>query len=213
MISHRTTALRACPPSTGAADGSTASRVACNDARVTELTFRNATNDDVVALGHLVHAAYRDPDQPGWTTEADILGGQRADATMLAGLIDDDGVRVLVATVAGALVACGTLRHVPGDPVATFGLFAVDPTRQGTGIGGQLLSHAEGVAARLGATRLRLEVIHTRHELLAWYRRRGFEPTGETAPFPYGDERFGLPRRADLHFVLLERALATPASA
>ena len=30
---------------------------------------------------------------------------------------------------------------------------------------------------------------------------------GKTEPFPYGDERFGVPQRNDLHFVILEKAL------
>lgn len=182
-------------------------RATCHDASVTEPTLRQATSADVPALNGLIHAAYRDPDQPGWTTEAAILGGQRTDPSMLLELLDDAEVRLVVATEAGRLVACGAMRHAPGDVVATFGLFAVDPTRQGNGIGGQLLSHVEDLAAGSGATRLRLEVIHTRSELLGWYRRCGYEPTGETAPFPHGDERFGVPRRDDLHFVLLERVL------
>lgn len=186
-------------------------RAACHDARVTKRTLQEATSEDLPALERLVHAAYRDPDQPGWTTEAAILGGQRADASMLRELLDDEAVHLVVAMEAGRLVACGALRLAPGDAAATFGLFAVDPTRQGTGIGGQLLTHAEDLAAAGGAARLRLEVIHTRHELLGWYRRRGYKPTGETVPFPYDDERFGVPQHDDLHFVLLERTLTAPA--
>jgi hypothetical protein len=44
-----------------------------------------------------------------------------------------------------------------------------------------------------------------RETLIAWYERRGYVLTGETQPFPYGDERFGRPLRDDLHFVLLEK--------
>ena len=50
--------------------------------------------------------------------------------------------------------------------------------------------------------------IAQRAELIAWYERRGYVRTGETRPFPYGDERFGRPLRDDLHFVVLEKALA-----
>jgi hypothetical protein len=32
--------------------------------------------------------------------------------------------------------------------------------------------------------------------------------TGETEPFPYGDERFGKPLRDDLHFVVLEKEIS-----
>lgn len=201
---HRTTAPRALSTVNHGGEP-------CDHAGVTDLMLRAAAGDDVEALAALVHAAYRDPTQSGWTTEAAILGGQRADASMIAELLDDDGVSVVVGTIDGQLVACGSLRHRRGDPVATFGLFAVDPARQGAGIGGALLTHVEDLGRADGADHLRLEVIHTRHELLAWYRRRGYEPTGETLPFPYGDERFGVPRRDDLHFLLLERRLGTSA--
>ncbi|MBU6298090.1 MAG: GNAT family N-acetyltransferase, partial [Alphaproteobacteria bacterium] len=46
-----------------------------------------------------------------------------------------------------------------------------------------------------------------RDALIAWYVRRGYELTGETRPFPYGDNRFGEPRRDDLKFVVLEKLL------
>jgi hypothetical protein len=58
-----------------------------------------------------------------------------------------------------------------------------------------------------GATRMEMTVIVQRAELIAWYQRRGYRPTGETRPFPATDPRFGLPRRNDLAFVVLEKAL------
>ncbi len=51
---------------------------------------------------------------------------------------------------------------------------------------------------------MRMTVIRQRTDLIAWYGRLGFRSTGETEPFPYGDERFGRPRRPDLEFVVLE---------
>jgi hypothetical protein len=54
---------------------------------------------------------------------------------------------------------------------------------------------------------MRMTVIRQRTDLIAWYRRLGFEPTGETEPFPYGDDRFGRPRRDDLDFLVLSRPL------
>ncbi len=42
-----------------------------------------------------------------------------------------------------------------------------------------------------------------RTDLLDWYARRGYRPTGRRIPFRHGDPRFGLPRRADLEFVVL----------
>jgi hypothetical protein len=46
-----------------------------------------------------------------------------------------------------------------------------------------------------------------RDDLLAWYARRGYAPTSETEPFPYGDNRFGIPKLDDLHFVVLRKRL------
>jgi hypothetical protein len=51
-------------------------------------------------------------------------------------------------------------------------------------------------------------VITQRIELIAWYERRGYRRTGQTRPFPYGDERFGVPRRPDLAFEVLSKQLA-----
>jgi hypothetical protein len=50
-----------------------------------------------------------------------------------------------------------------------------------------------------------MTVIGQREELIAWYERRGYQRTGEQRPFPYGDPHFGLPKRRDLHFVVLEK--------
>jgi hypothetical protein len=53
-----------------------------------------------------------------------------------------------------------------------------------------------------------MTVIAQRTELIAWYERRGYAPTGETQPFPYGDPHFGLPKRKDLYFVVLRKPLS-----
>jgi len=53
---------------------------------------------------------------------------------------------------------------------------------------------------------MRMSVIDVRAELIAFYNRRGLR-TGVTKPFPYGNERFGIPRRSDLRFAVLEKAL------
>jgi ribosomal protein S18 acetylase RimI-like enzyme len=89
------------------------------------------------------------------------------------------------------------------------GMIAVRPDRQGRGTGSALLREAERItsAERLGAS-LRMSVIAQRSELIAWYARRGFRATGEHAPFPYGEARFGVPRRPDLYFLTLAKPVA-----
>ena len=55
---------------------------------------------------------------------------------------------------------------------------------------------------------MEMTVIDIRRELIDFYLRRGYRRTGIFKPFPYGDERFGLPLRDDLRFEVLEKELA-----
>ena len=66
------------------------------------------------------------------------------------------------------------------------------------------LARAEGQA---GLARIRMNVVNVRDALIARYLRRGYHKTGETEPFPYGDDRFGAPLRDDLSFLVLEKDL------
>jgi type II secretory pathway pseudopilin PulG len=53
-----------------------------------DLAFTRASAADVPEVERLVNSAYRgDSSRRGWTTEADLLGGQRTDAEALAALV------------------------------------------------------------------------------------------------------------------------------
>ncbi|MFF8289288.1 GNAT family N-acetyltransferase [Streptomyces sp. NPDC016309] len=174
------------------------------------LTYRDATEADVPALVELVESAYRgDSSRAGWTTEADILDGQRTDPEGVREVIATPGSRLLIAEREGTLVACCQLEH-RGD-AAYFGMFAVRPGLQGGGLGRRVIAEAERLAAAgWGVREMHMTVISVRDELIAWYERRGYRRTGRTTPFPYGDERFGLPLRDDLEFELLVKDLVPP---
>ena len=171
------------------------------------LRFRSATPADIPAVVALVESAYRgDASRAGWTTEADVLDGRRIDAEGVAEVIAKPDSRVLLAERDGALLACAHVEKRDGD--GYFGMFAVVPGLQNAGIGRQVLAEAERLAAGdFGCTRMRMTVIDLRDELIAWYERRGYRRTGEHAPFPYGNERFGVPRRDDLRFEWLDKHL------
>ncbi|TDC93556.1 N-acetyltransferase [Actinomadura sp. 7K507] len=175
--------------------------------RPLKATFRTATAADVPALVRLIESAYRgDASRAGWTTEADLLGGQRTDPEGVTAVVNNPDGGMLVAEVDGALVTCCQLENRDGH--AYFGMFAVSPGVQGGGLGKQVLAEAERLARdEWGASEMRMTVITAREELIAWYVRRGYVRTGETSPFPYGDERFGLPKRDDLEFELLVKKL------
>lgn len=170
-------------------------------------TYRRAALTDVAAVVELVESAYRgESSRAGWTTEADLLHGQRTDtAAVEAAVSAADGPLLLAQDSSGRVVGCCQLR-AGADGVAQFGMFAVRPGVQGAGVGSALLTEAERVAAaELGAHEVQMTVITQRTELIAYYERRGYSPTGQTRPFPYGDDRFGLPQRPDLSFDVLAK--------
>ncbi len=175
------------------------------------LTYRAATPADIPALITLVTSAYRgDASRAGWTTEADILDGARIDAQGLQADLERPRSTILLAERDGQLLACA---HVADDQgKGYFGMFSVDPAQQGGGIGKQVMLAAEAHAAReWGVSVMQMTVIDIRDELIAFYERRGYQRTGIKKPFPYGDERFGIPKRGDLRFEILEKPLALPA--
>lgn len=196
------------------------------------LAFRDAEAADVPAIVTLVDSAYRgESSRAGWTHEADVLEGSRTDPGAVAEIIADPASRVLVAEAAGALGGAPA-PDVPGAPAAIlgaqaagglvgcchlefhddyayFGMFAIRPDRQAAGLGRAVLAEAERRArATEGVRQLRMTVLTVREELIAYYVRRGYRRTGELTPFPYGDDRFGVPQRPDLRFELLVKDLA-----
>lgn len=177
---------------------------------VTEsLTFRTARDADAEAVAALVQLSYRgEASRAGWTTEADLLRGQRTDTGQVRELLarPDTEVLLLCAPDEPLLGCCELARRTPQQ--AYFGMFSIRPGHQGQGLGRALLAEAERRAAvELACSVLEMTVITQRAELIAWYLRRGYRRTGERRPFPYGDERFGVPLRADLEFEVLTKAL------
>jgi ribosomal protein S18 acetylase RimI-like enzyme len=170
--------------------------------------YRDATTADIPALVELVTCAYRgDASREGWTTEADLLDGARIDPDLLRQDIERPRSRVVLAIGRGGeLKACAHVAE--SDHAGYFGMFAVRPGLQRGGIGDGMLAECERISRdEWGLATMRMTVIDLREELIAWYERRGYHRTGVFKPFPYGDARFGIPRRPDLRFEVLEKSL------
>lgn len=172
-----------------------------------EPTLRHATVEDIPALVALVTAAYRgEGSRRGWTTEADLLDGNRIDPDVLRHDIGRPRSRILLLERGTELLACAHVADEDGH--GYFGMFSVRPDLQGAGIGKRLLAECERIVReewRLST--MRMTVIDIRDALIAFYERRGYRRTGEFRPFPYGDERYGIPLRGDLRFEVLEKSL------
>ena len=170
--------------------------------------LRPATEADHPEIVALTNRAFRGTGpQASWNVE-DMIAGERITAELLRqDLAEKPHAHLLIWRNEGG----DHLGHVwlePADGGAWYlGLLTVRPDRQGRKLGRALLGAAEEYARERGAARMRMTVINRRDSLIAWYLRRGYALTGETRPFPYGDDRFGRPLRDDLGFVVLERAL------
>ncbi len=167
-----------------------------------------ATSDDLPALHALIESAYRGASaRLGWSHEADLLDGQRTDLAALNAMLGDPAQLLLVFRDNELLRACVALTD-KGEGLAYLGMLTVDPSRQAAGLGRIILAAAEDhCSAHFAASRIEMTVIAQREELIAWYERRGYAQTGERRPFPAHDPRFGLPKRDDLAFMVLEKTL------
>ena len=175
-----------------------------------ELFTTLATARDVPALVALVNAAYRGAaSRRGWTSEADLIEGPRTDAATIAALLAAPGNAILVLRGPSALNGCVHVERAAPE-LARVGLLSVRPAMQGSLFGRNLLAAAERFARReYGALTIELTVVDVREELIAWYERRGYRPTGELRPFPTGETELGTPTRDDLNFVVFRRTLET----
>jgi ribosomal protein S18 acetylase RimI-like enzyme len=163
-----------------------------------------ATTNDIAALESLVNSAYRgDSSRKGWTTEADLLGGIRTSEETLREMFANPNAQLLKYVRGGQLLGCVYLEQKGND--LYLGMLTVSPELQAGGIGRQLLEAAEQIARDRQCRAITMTVIPQRHELIAWYERRGYQRTGAVHPFP-DDPRFGEPK-VPLSFIELEKVL------
>ena len=154
----------------------------------------------------LVNTAYRGEGLGGWTTEAHLVALQRTDAEAIEEVLASPESMILLVETDGALAGCVQLTNQGSH--AEVGMLAVRPELQDQGIGAAIIREAERTChEEFGAKEMRMQVIHMRSDIIAWYERLGYQPNGKRVPFPYGNERLGVPKRDDLEFTVLTKAL------
>jgi len=170
-----------------------------------DTTITPAKEQDIPALNTLINSAYRgDSSRRGWTTEADLLDGVRTSEASLGEMLRTPRATILKYERAGELLGCVYLEQKQDS--LYLGMLTVSPDAQTGGIGKQLMVAAEQLAREKSCRTMTMTVLPQRAELIAFYERRGYQPTGQTEPFPMDDPRFGLPK-VPLSFIVMEKAL------
>jgi ribosomal protein S18 acetylase RimI-like enzyme len=175
------------------------------------MIFVPATTGDIDELVRFVNGAYRgESADAGWASEGKLMAGQRTDSAMLTESLSTKGGTILLMRdqVNTPLAGCVSLKPTNYPSTWYLSMLAIDPKRQTEGLGRLLLFEAEDRIKAQGASRVKISVIWLRQPLIEWYERRGYRRTGQTEPFPYGNQRFGVPLRDDLYFVEFLKGLA-----
>jgi len=174
------------------------------------MQLERASESDYPAIISLVNAAYRGTGgAESWNIETGIIEGTRLTESLLRqDLAAKPDTHSMVTRDPESHAIIGTVWLEPRhDDVWYLGLFTIEPALQKARLGRALLSAAEDFARAHGAQSMRMSVLGVRTTLICWYERRGYHRTGETEPYPYGDNRFGTPLRNDLNFVILLKQL------
>jgi predicted N-acetyltransferase YhbS len=168
--------------------------------------FCKANKDDAAQMTSLINSAYRGEfSRKGWTTEADLLDGSRTDTDEILSLMANDNSMFILCKQNSELQASVYLNNT--DDGVHIGMLAVNPLLQGQGIGKALLQAAEIAAQQTWSTnRFVMLVISCRHELIAFYERRGYRHTRINKEFPVNPSLW-TPKVPDLQLVLLEKIL------
>jgi len=175
--------------------------------------FRQADNKDIDAIVTLVDSAYRgESSRQGWTTEADLLDGRRTFTEEVARIIAAKQNAIILLEDDEKLLASLHVKKLDGDNAnfcrAYLGMFAVEPASQNLGIGKMVMEKAETFVLKTWqCSEVEMTVIRQRVELIAWYKKLGYQLTGEVRDFPYGDERYGIPKRDDLVLDVLVKSI------
>ncbi|WP_150291915.1 GNAT family N-acetyltransferase [Sphingobium estronivorans] len=165
--------------------------------------IRPATAIDLPRLHRVIERAYRgEAASESWAIESPPPTGPRTSIPALEAILSDPAERLLVALDEdGTPIGCVQISDL-GQSRAYLGLLCIDPDLQSGGLGHALLAAAERLAvATFHSRRMEMTVIASHDRLIAYYRRRGYAPTGERRPYP-------VPLDPPYEMLVLAKALA-----
>jgi len=171
-------------------------------------TLTRATDAEVPQVVALMNRAYRDGPADAWNSESWIQGTRITESLLREQIAGNrQGYQLVWRRSPDAPIHGAVWLAPAGDGIWYLGSLSIDLSEQNSGHGRDLLAAAEQWVRDQGGHGIRMTVVNIRAGLLAWYERRGYTVTDETEPFPYGDDRFGVPDRDDLYFLVLTKQL------
>lgn len=159
-----------------------------------DISIKAALLLDAEKITALVNSVYRgENSKKGWTTEAGFLEGIRITPEKVKEIISGGSDIILTAVLSGDIIGCVQLERKPGYTM--LGMLSVDVNHQDKGIGKLLINECECYTKEVyGLDEIRMKVIGRRTELIDYYKRRGYEMTGEREEFGKGGDTFGEPK-------------------
>jgi predicted N-acetyltransferase YhbS len=142
-----------------------------------------ATLQDIPAIIQIVNSAYYgQAGSKSWTSEGHLVAGPRITEENLYNYLQQPTITIIkCADEQGNVVGCVLLEKK--KDTLYLGMLSVDPQIQASGIGKLLLQQAETFARQHQYATITITVIDQRHELIDWYKRKGYKPTGNIQPF------------------------------
>ena len=146
-----------------------------------KLKFRLARQDDLLCLVSLINRAYRSGGAKSWTSEVNIVAGQRIDLNQLQQALAQPDFELWLLEHEQASELQGCIGLTFNSASAEIGTFCVDPKAQNAGLGRKLLAFAEAYIQQnhQAIQILEMHVLNVRTELIAFYQRCGYVQTQE----------------------------------
>lgn len=164
--------------------------------------LRKTDLNNLDLIQRFINAAYRGTGEANrWTTEAHLVEGNRIELPELIHVIESADTQMLVGYLNDQPRACIAIKFL-GDGLTEFGLFAVDPELHAHGYGKALLNAAED-CARADSRLFQVVVVDQNTHLIQFYKKRGYEETGEILPYPI-NQGVGTPK-VPLELVVLQK--------
>jgi ribosomal protein S18 acetylase RimI-like enzyme len=170
-----------------------------------EDTLEPTTDEDISDLASLMNRAFGNT---AWHLKERLYTGTRTSESRLRDEMAQSPQGVLLQwKKGGKRLGCAFLAPVQNkDGIWHLGTLCIEPALQAGGMGRKLLNMAEQYALQQGASAVEIEVVQLRTPLIEWYERRGYQPTGETQPFPYHISGID-PLRDDMHMIVMQKDL------